>query len=106
MKVLITMASLALVAVACTSPTSSGGNATVSGNIVGKPVIVRDVVGLVGTQTQDGGQSSYAAVLLSDTPGTCAAAQQGGVRAATSRGNVLEIAATTSGSPLDRKSVV
>jgi len=84
--------------VACNSSGSSG-NASVTGNVNGKPVVVREVVGVVGTQTENGVATSYAVVLISDTDGTCSTAQQSGVSAAASRANVLEIAATKQGTP-------
>src|SRR5947208_3080114 len=89
-----------VVMVACNSGDSAGGSASVTGTIGGNTISVKDVVAIVGAQTGDGGsQTGYAVILISDTAGTCAAAQQGGVSNAVSRANVLEIAAVSTTAP-------
>ena len=80
---------------ACSSPTSSG-SATVSGAVPGGSVVVRDVVGLFGTETINGVQSSYAGILISDTAGMCAAAQQNGVDSIIASNDILEIGTKSS----------
>jgi hypothetical protein len=88
--------SLFVLLTACNSGDAAGGSASVSGTVAGNPITAKDVVAIIGTQQGDGGvQSSYAVILISDTAGTCAAAQQGGVSGAVSRASVLEVAAVS-----------
>lgn len=91
----------ASVAAGCSSSgTGSGtssGSASVTGNIDGRTVVAKDVVGLGGTQTSDAGVTAYAGVLISDTSGTCAAARRVGVTSADTTANVLEVVATAPG---------
>jgi hypothetical protein len=81
-------------AIACGSSGSSGpvapqGSGAVSGTINGQPVTVTDVMGAVGTTNAPGVVSPYAAVVFSNTTGTCALAQRTKVETAPSGTNVL-----------------
>jgi hypothetical protein len=55
------------------------GSATVNGDVNGQPVVVSDVIALVGTEMESGVASAYAGVVISNTTGTCALAERGSV---------------------------
>jgi hypothetical protein len=100
MKPLVLVIVGTLLAGCRSGPASGEGSAVVHGMAAGQNVVATDVVGLLGTQSADGGASSFAGVLISSAAGTCAMARQSGVRAATSNANVLEIVATAQGASL------
>jgi len=88
----------AIVLAGCSS--GGGGSATVEGTFKGQPIVVSDVVGLLGTETINGVQWSYAGVVISDASGTCGTAQQKGVDAILStNADLLEIGTKSSTIP-------
>ncbi|HEX8796131.1 MAG TPA: hypothetical protein VF765_34515 [Polyangiaceae bacterium] len=97
----LALSSVVVVSVGCTSGGSGpSGLASVRGAIGGHTVTVKDVMGFTGSQTLNGGTRAYAGLLISDTPGTCAAAQDKGVTAVETTANILEVVATTPGDML------
>jgi hypothetical protein len=60
------------------APTSPAavGSATVNGTLNGQPIAAADVIGMVGTEMEEGVPSAYAAVAISNTTGTCQLAEE------------------------------
>lgn len=100
MKRLFGLTAMVLAMGCRTGASGASGSAVVEGTVDGLTLATLDVAGFSGTQGADGGVSGFAGVLISNRVGTCAAAMAGGVRAATSNANVLEIVATTPGAPV------